>query len=192
MIPAGGSIVLTENPDNLFLDGGISAIDGNVVMNNMPWLVDSGSALQLKSPNGTVVDAVVYGGGDAEIEGWNGGAISVPGDGTPGLILMRGSGVEIIQTQTQGKIGSIDGLELELLHSVMEEKITLEESSTVSASIGPDTSFNDLMHWIGGAETSIHLHVYQFMSPDLTTALLESINRGVHNNSSRRRYTRWK
>ena len=35
------------------------------------------------------------------------------------------------------------------------------------------------MHWIGGAETSIHFHVYQFMSPDLTTALLESINRGV-------------
>ena len=35
------------------------------------------------------------------------------------------------------------------------------------------------MHWIGDAETSIHLHVYQFMSPDLTTALLESINRGV-------------
>ena len=60
VIPAGGSIVLTENTDNLFLDGGISAIDGNVVMNNMPWLVDSGSALQLKSPDGTVVDAVVY------------------------------------------------------------------------------------------------------------------------------------
>ena len=42
-------------------------MDGNVVMNNMPWLVDSGSALQLKSPDGTVVDAVGYGGGDAEI-----------------------------------------------------------------------------------------------------------------------------
>ena len=35
------------------------------------------------------------------------------------------------------------------------------------------------MHWIGEAETSIHLHVYQFMSPDLTAALIESINRGV-------------
>ena len=72
VIPAGGSVVLTENPNNLLSDGGIIAMDGNVVMNNMPWLVDSGSALQLKSPDGTVVDAVVYGGGDAEIEGWNG------------------------------------------------------------------------------------------------------------------------
>ncbi|MFL2971758.1 MAG: phospholipase D-like domain-containing protein [Candidatus Thalassarchaeaceae archaeon] len=179
LIPAGGSIVLTENPDNLFLDGGISAIDGNVVMNNMPWLVDSGSALQLKSPNGTVVDAVVYGGGDAEIEGWNGGAISVPGDGTPGLILMRGSGCGDNPDTNTGEDWEYRWIRIGASTFCDGGKITLEESSTVSASIGPDTSFNDLMHWIGGAETSIHLHVYQFMSPDLTTALLESINRGV-------------
>ena len=179
LIPAGGSIVLTENPDNLFLDGGISAIDGNVVMNNMPWLVDSGSALQLKSPNGTVVDAVVYGGGDAEIEGWNGGAISVPGDGTPGLILMRGSGCGDNPDTNTGEDWEYRWIRIGASTFCDGGKITLEESSTVSASIGPDTSFNDLMHWIGGAETSIHLHIYQFMSPDLTTALLESINRGV-------------
>ena len=179
VIPAGGSIVLTENPDNLFLDGGISAIDGNVVMNNMPWLVDSGSALQLKSPNGTVVDAVVYGGGDAEIEGWNGGAISVAGDGTPGLILMRGSGCGDNPDSTTGEDWEYRWIRIGASTFCDGGKITLEESSTVSASIGPDTSFNDLMHWIGEAETSIHLHVYQFMSPDLTAALIESINRGV-------------
>ena len=39
---------MTENPNNLLSDGGIVAMDGNVVMNNMPWLVDSGG-LQLKS-----------------------------------------------------------------------------------------------------------------------------------------------
>jgi hypothetical protein len=92
VIPAGESVVLTENPANLLSDGGITALDGNVVMNNMPWLVDSGSSLQLKAPDGTVVDAIAFGGGIAEIDGWNGAAISVPGDGTPGLILMRGTG----------------------------------------------------------------------------------------------------
>ena len=89
---AGESVVLSENPANLLADGGIVAIDGNSVMNNMPWLVDYGGALQLKEPTGIVVDAIVYGGGDAEIDGWTGPATSVPGDGTPGLILMRGDG----------------------------------------------------------------------------------------------------
>ena len=145
----------------------------------MPWLVDSGSALQLKSPDGTVVDAVVYGGGDAEIEGWNGSAISVPGDGTPGLILMRGSGCGENPDSNTGEDWEHRWIRIGASTFCDGGKITIEESSTISSSIGPDTSFNDLIRWIGGAETSIHLHVYQFMSPDLTTALLESINRGV-------------
>ena len=91
-LSAGESVVLSANPANLLADGGIVASDGNSVMNNMPWLVDYGGALQLKEPTGIVVDAIVYGGGDAEIDGWTGPAISVPGDGTPGLILMRGDG----------------------------------------------------------------------------------------------------
>ena len=179
VIPAGASVVLTENQNNLLSDGGIVAMDGNVVMNNMPWLVDSGSALQLKSPDGTVVDAVVYGGGDAEIEGWNGAAISVPGDGTPGLILMRGSGCGDNPDTDTGEDWEYRWIRIGASTFCDGGKITLEESSTVTSSIGPDTSFNDLMHWIENAETSIHLHVYQFMSPDLTNALLDAINRGV-------------
>ncbi|HJO42175.1 MAG TPA: lamin tail domain-containing protein, partial [Candidatus Thalassarchaeaceae archaeon] len=59
-IAAGESAVLSENPTNLLADGGIIAYDGNTILNNMPWLVDSGAALQLKEPEGTVVDALVY------------------------------------------------------------------------------------------------------------------------------------
>ena len=86
------SLVLTENPTNLLEDGGIVAQDGNIVLNNMPWLIDSGSALQLKNPDGIVADSIVFGGGITETEGWSGPAISVPGDGSPGLILIRGDG----------------------------------------------------------------------------------------------------
>ncbi len=178
-LPAGESVVFTENPANLLSDGDIVAMNGNVVMNNMPWLVDSGSSLQLKSPDGTVVDAVVYGGGDAEVEGWNGAAISVPGDGTPGLILMRGTGCGDNPDTDTGADWEYRWIRIGASTFCEGGRLTTEQASNVTASIGPDSGFNDLLHWIGEADTSIHLHVYQFMSPDLTTALLDAINRGV-------------
>ncbi len=179
VIPAGESVVLTENPANLLSDGGITALDGNVVMNNMPWLVDSGSSLQLKAPDGTVVDAIAFGGGIAEIEGWNGAAISVPGDGTPGLILMRGTGCGDYPDTDAGSDWEYRWIRIGASTFCDGGFLSTETDSSASASISPDTGFNDLLHWINQADTSIHLHVYQSMSPDLTNALLEAISRGV-------------
>ncbi len=178
-IDAGTSVVLTENPANLLADGGIVALDGNVALNNMPWLVDSGSALQLKAPDGTVVDAIAFGGGIAEIDGWTGPAISVPGDGSPGLILMRGSGCGDYPDTDSGADWEERWIRIGASTFCDGGHFTTEADSTASASIGPDTAFNDLIQWVGSAEDSIHLHVYQFMSPDLTHALLDAIDRGV-------------
>ena len=178
-IDAGASVVLTENPANLLADGGIAALDGNVVLNNMPWLVDSGSALQLKSPDGTVVDAIAFGGGIADIDGWQGGAVSVPGDGSPGLILMRGSGCGDYPDTDSGVDWEQRWIRIGASTFCDGGHFTSETDSTASASIGPDSAFNDLIQWIAEAEDSIHLHVYQFMSPDLTHALLDAISRGV-------------
>jgi len=179
VIDAGSSVVLTENPSNLLADAGISALDGNVALNNMPWLVDSGSALQLKSPDGTVVDAIVFGGGIAEIDGWSGPAISVPGDGSPGLILMRGSGCGDYPDTDSGHDWEERWIRIGASTFCDGGHFTGGASSSMIPSIGPDTAFNDLYHWIGLAEESIHLHVYQFMSPDLSHALLDAISRGV-------------
>ena len=178
-IDAGASVVLTENPTNLLADGGIESLDGNVVLNNMPWLVDSGSALQLKAPDGTVVDAIVFGGGIAEIDGWQGAAVSVPGDGTPGLILMRGSGCGDYPDTDAGSDWEQRWIRIGASTFCDGGYLTTGAASSVSASIGPDSAFNDLKQWIEAAESSIHLHVYQFMSPDLTTTILEAMNRGV-------------
>ncbi|HIM13520.1 MAG TPA: DUF839 domain-containing protein [Candidatus Poseidoniales archaeon] len=178
-IDAGTSVVLTENPANLLADGGIVALDGNVALNNMPWLVDSGSALQLKAPDGTVVDAIAFGGGIAEIDGWTGPAISVPGDGSPGLILMRGSGCGDYPDTDSGADWEERWIRIGASTFCDGGHFTTEADSTASASIGPDTAFNDLIQWVGSAEDSIHLHVYQFMSPDLTHALLDAIDSGV-------------
>lgn len=179
VIHSGESIVLTENPTNLLSDGGIYAFDGNVVMNNMPWLVDSGSALQLKAPDGTVVDAVVYGGGIADIEGWNGPAISVPGDGSPGLILMRGSGCGDYPDSDAGPDWEERWIRIGASTFCDGGQFSGDATSSMVASIGPENAFNDLYHWIGEADESIHLHIYQFMSPDLSHSLLDAIGRGV-------------
>ena len=178
-IDAGQTLVLTENPANLLADGGINALDGNIVLNNMPWLVDSGSALQLKSPNGTVVDAIAFGGGIAEIDGWLGAAVSVPGDGTPGLILMRGTGCGDYPDTDTGADWEQRWIRIGASTFCDGGYFTTEVDSLVSASIGPDSGFNDLKQWIDAAEDSIHLHIYQFMSPDLTHALLDAIEEGV-------------
>jgi phosphatidylserine/phosphatidylglycerophosphate/cardiolipin synthase-like enzyme len=178
-LDAGASVVLTDNPFNLLQDGGIVAQDGNVVLNNMPWLVNSGSSLMLVEPNGTVVDSIVYGGGIAEIEGWTGPAISVPGDGSPGLILMRGSGCGDYPDTDSGTDWEERWIRIGASTFCDGGYFSGSGSSSMTPSIGPDTAFNDLYHWIGLAEESIHLHVYQFMSPDLSHALLGAISRGV-------------
>ena len=46
-------------------------------------------------------------------------------------------------------------------------------------SIGPDGALGDLIGWIDGSEISLHIHMYEFLSPDVTHAILRAIDRGV-------------
>ncbi len=178
-IPPLSSVVISENPYNLLLDGGIEAIDANQVLSAPPWLVNSGGSLILSEPNGTAIDSIVYGGGIAEIEGWVGPAISVPGDGSPGLILMRGLGCGDYPDTDSGSDWEIRWIRIGASTFCDGGDFMTENDSRAIASIGPDTAFSDLIQWINGAENDIHLHLYQFMSPDLTNALVSAIERGV-------------
>ena len=178
-IAAGESAFLSENPANLLADGGIIAYDGNAILNNMPWLVDSGAALQLKEPEGTVVDALVYNGGDAEIEGWNGGAVSVPGDGSPGLILMRGDGCTPGGDSDSAIEWEIRWIRIGASTFCDGGLIEAHSGMSATASFSPETGLEDLLGWISEADTSLHIHVYEFLHPDLTHALIAALNRDV-------------
>ena len=171
-IPPQSSVVISENPYNLFLDGGIEALDANQVLSAPPWLVNSGGSLILYEPNGTAVDSVVYGGGIAEIDGWEGPAISVPGDGSPGLILIRGLGCGDYPDTDSGSDWESRWVRIGASTFCDGGEFSTEDDSRALASIGPDTAFSDLIQWIESAENDIHLHVYQFMSPDLTLSLI--------------------
>lgn len=173
------SVVISENPYNLLLDGGIVALDANQVLTAAPWLVNSGGSLILAEPNGTAVDSIVYGNGIAGIEGWNGPAISVPGDGSPGLILMRGLGCGEYPDSDTGSDWEQRWIRIGASTFCDGGDFLTEQDSSAIASIGPESAYDDLRHWIDTAQNELHLHVYQFMSSELTGAVIEAIERGV-------------
>ena len=93
MIHPGDSAVLTPNPTTLAFDSGPNALDSDDVFGgNPPHLINSGGALQLVAPDGSIVDAFAYGSWEDEIEGWNGPALEWLPTDSAGLILMRGDG----------------------------------------------------------------------------------------------------
>ena len=175
----GSSVVISENPYNLLLDGGIVALDANQILTASPWLVNSGGSLILAEPNGTAIDSIVYGNGIAEIDGWTGPAISVPGDGSPGLILMRGLGCGEYPDTDTGSDWEQRWIRIGASTFCDGGDFLTEQNSTAVASIGPESTYNDLRNWIDTAQSELHLHVYQFMSADLTGAVISAIDRGV-------------
>ena len=178
MMP-GSSVVISENPYNLLLDGGIVALDANQILTASPWLVNSGGSLILAEPNGTAVDSIVYGNGIAGIHGWTGPAISVPGDGSPGLILMRGLGCGEYPDTDTGTDWEQRWIRIGASTFCDGGDFLTEQNSTAVASIGPESTYNDLRNWIDTAQSELHLHVYQFMSTELTSAVIDAIDRGV-------------
>ena len=178
MMP-GSSVVISENPYNLLLDGGIVALDANQILTASPWLVNSGGSLILAEPNGTAIDSIVYGNGIAGIDGWTGPAISVPGDGSPGLILMRGLGCGEYPDTDTGSDWEQRWIRIGASTFCDGGDFLTEQDSTAVASIGPESTYNDLRNWIDTAQSELHLHVYQFMSAELTSAVIDAIDRDV-------------
>tara|TARA_B100000965_G_scaffold112782_1_gene93078 strand:- start:28438 stop:31458 length:3021 start_codon:yes stop_codon:yes gene_type:complete len=178
-IMPGSSVVISENPYNLLMDGGIAALDANQILTASPWLVNSGGSLILAEPNGTAIDSIVYGNGIAGIDGWIGPAISVPGDGSPGLILMRGLGCGEYPDSDTGSDWEQRWIRIGASTFCDGGDFLTEQDSTAIASIGPESTYGDLRNWIDTAQSELHLHVYQFMSTELTGAVVDAIDRGV-------------
>ena len=174
----GQSVVITEEPANLLDDGGPESMDAHDIFSNSPpWLINSGGALQLIAPDGTVVDAFVYGSGYAEIEGWNGLALEGPPTSSEGLIYMRGDGC--------GDFPDTDTSQ-DWQHRWLRLGASLHCDGQFMSSTGglipvnsPTGSLHQMIEWIDGATISLHLHVYQFSSPELFDAISTAAQRGV-------------
>ena len=178
ILEPGQSVVISEDPDNLLVDGGPEAVDANTLFSNSPpWLINSGGALQLVAPDETIVDAFVYGSGFAEIEGWNGLALEMPPSDSAGLILMRGDGCNVLpdtDTSTDWEYRW-----LRLGSSLFCDSGYFATDGSVVPVNSPVGSLFQMVEWINAATTSLHIHVYQFDSPELFLAIEAAVLRGV-------------
>ncbi len=178
MLEPGQSLVVSVEPAMLSADGGPDAEDGDILFGgNSPWLVNSGGSLQLVAPDGTIVDAFVYGAGEADIEGWDGLALEMPPTAVAGLILMRGDGCGTLPDTNTSADWEVRWLRLgSTLFCDDGLFSTTGDLTPVNSPVG---SLQQMVDWIDAATTSLHVHVYQFDSPELFAAMQSAVNRGV-------------
>ena len=172
-------VILTSDPTSVPDYMANRILDGEVVMDTMPRLVDSGTALQLLDKNGGIIDALVYDGGNADIEGWIGPSINARGEGSPGLILSRGDGCSDLLDSDTSAEWQVRSYRIGASTFCPATPIYMSETDGIWPSIGPDGVLGDLLGWIDGAQSSLRVHIYEFLSPDVTHALLDALDRGI-------------
>ena len=178
VLSPGESAIITSEPSHLLEDAGIIAYGGSDVMYNMPWLPNNGGGFQLTAPDGTVVDTLVYGEGDPMIEGWSGASITPPENAdTTGLILMRGDGCSEMPDTDTAADWEIRWLRMGA--SLFCDGGGISGVGNITTSISPGNALGDLVDWIDEAQSEIHVHLYEFTSPELSKALQNALERGV-------------
>ncbi len=178
ILEPGESIVISEEPGNLIIDGGPEAVDADTLFSGSPpWLINSGGALQLVAPDGTVVDAFVYGSGFAEIVGWNGLALEMPPSDGAGLILMRGDGCNVLPDTDSSADWEYRWLRLG--SSLFCDSGYFATDGSLTPVNSPVGALHQMVEWINGATTTLHIHIYQFDSPELFLAIEGAVLRGV-------------
>ena len=176
-INASSSIKLSNDVAalELFEDGDI--LDMSVAMENPIYLLDSGMALQLIHPTGMVADTIVYKNGPVDSEGWSGVSLSEPVSGIDNLILYRGDGCGIMTDTNQsidwhqrwGRLGA----------SAFCGDLAFNDATSITPLIAPEYGLMDLLNWIDGAQTSLHVHLYILQSSELMQSLIDAHDRGV-------------
>jgi hypothetical protein len=155
-------------------------------------LSNSGDEVVLRDDGGTVVDALVYEGGDTSVEGWSGDAVQPYGNwGQEGQILYRipdeATGLPAVDTNTAadwiqyaddpvyGRRVMYPGWDLDPLFW----PLTATESATVVVGIAPDNAFDVVSQTIARAQRSISIEVYSLRHPEIVTALVQKAQAGV-------------
>lgn len=177
-IAAGSSAFFTSDADDLTADAGLSGYAFSTVSSPTITLPDAGAAVMLVNPFGVMIDTVVYGAGPSPVAGWSGASIQEPNTDSVGLVLLRGDGCDQLpDTNTSadwehswsrlGRSLFCGGGDFDVMNI------------NVTPMIGPDDALYQMIDWIGGAQTSLHVHMYEFTSWRLALALVQAAQRGV-------------
>jgi phosphatidylserine/phosphatidylglycerophosphate/cardiolipin synthase-like enzyme len=177
MISANSATIFAADPNGLsvYEDGTILGFASSFT--EAPTLPDDGAALHIMDPTGAVADTIVYGNGPVEVDGWNGISLVEPVSGINLIIYHRGDGCgQLADTNAASdwheRWGRLGG-------STFCEDQGYSGESVVTPLIGPMYGLLDVLDWIEGANTSLHLHVYQLSEARLVQALIDAQGRGV-------------
>ena len=176
-IPANSAVIFAADPNGLsvYEDGTIYGFATSFT--EAPTLPDDGAALHIMDPSGALADTVVYGNGPVDVDGWSGISLVEPVSGINLIIYHRGDGCGQLADTDQvadwherwGRLGG----------STFCEDQDFSGQSVVTPLIGPTHGLLDVLDWIEGATTSLHLHVYQLSEPRLVQAMIDAQGRGV-------------
>ena len=176
-ISAGSSVIISPDADSVKAMGATMILDADDVMYSPVWMPNSGSAMQLVSPEGIIADTFVYGNGPTDVEDWSGPSIAEPVTTVDRILYLRGDGCGDMQDSDTSD-------DWEMRWSVAGASHfcglnTFSEDTSVIPLIGPDAGLNDVITMIDNAQDDIHLHVYQFHHTALAMSLMEAAQRDV-------------
>ena len=177
VIQAGDSVILANDAPSLERYETGRIVDLTSILDRTFYFPNSGAALQLFDPSGSVADTLVYGNGPTAISGWSGIALVEPISGLANVVYLRGSGC--------GQSADTDTVEdwhlrwSRLGGSTFCYENELSSQGTLTPLISPENGAAELIDWIDQAESSLHVHLYQLHQAQLVNALIDAQNRGV-------------
>jgi len=177
MIQPGSSTLLANDADavSVYEDGTVVDVDGALERNF--YFPNSGAALQLFDSSGAEVDTLVYGNGPVAVSGWNGIALAKPLSNLDNLIYLRGNGCG--DTPDTNTVVDWHEQWSRLGGSTFCFDTTTTANGAITPLIGPEYGLTDLLSWIDGATTSLHVHMYLLQEVHLVEAMINAQNRGV-------------
>mgnify|MGYP003732703563 CR=1 FL=1 len=177
VIQPSSAIILANDASAIALYEDGIVVELGTALNRSFYLTKSGAALQLLDPSGTTVDAVVYGNGPVDVDGWSGIALVEPITNLDNLIYLRGDGCgdspdNDVVDDWHHRWSRLGGSNFCL-------DPTVTTSGDITPLIGPEYGLTDLLAWIDGANDSLEVHMYQLQEVHLVEALIAAKQRGV-------------
>ncbi len=177
VIQAGESVVVSPDASAVKAMGDTTVVEAEDVMDFPVWLPNSGAAIQLVSPDGTVADTFVYGNGPTSVDGWSGIAIGEPVTTIDRILYLRGDGCGAMPDEDKSSDWEMRWSMAGASHFCGVN--TFSDDSSVTPLVGPEHGLNDLITILNQAQTDIHVHIYQLHHSGLAQALIDAENRGV-------------
>ena len=156
--------------------------DGDVVnmtdhLSAAVFLNDDGGAVRLLTPGGAIADAVVWGDGPVDVEGWTGVSVVPPLTGLDHLVYLRGDGCGQSTDTDTAQDWKLRWTRLGAATPCVDG--TVSDLTDMRPLIAPEAGLIDLVRWIDGAQSTLDVQVYQIHEPNLIHALIRAAERGV-------------